>query len=736
MSDRKGAVFSLLARVARRRGRRGRPLGQFTNGRQFETLETRCLLTAADAVPSIQGTAFLDTNANGMLDSGEELVGATVQLYRRRRRWHFRTRWDDVQVGADQVTDANGQYCFDGLDGAAGFFVVQPAQTVDSISLQQEVSPLINAGTPNLIVDSFQTNQSVTASPPAPSSDGSTLGFADESEVIGAERDLFVELVSGVGEVQLVVNPFNLLEVLQFNSSSGVQGSAVVTWDGDDADANPIPSMGLGGRDLTQGGVNTGFAMQLGIDTAGMGDVLTLSLYQGDAANVSSVSVEIPVTDGTATAYLFVPFTDFTGPVSPSNVDAIQMTLGMENVPSADGQVSLLGVIGPKIFNIANAGGADLAITKLNETTTVVPGETVSYEITVQNLGPQDVVGAAVQDTFPADLTDVTYTSTTTGTVSGNTANGSGDINDTIDITVGSSVTYTVTANIDPDARGTLVNTATVQAPVGTADPDPTNNADTETDTLSPEVDLQISKTNDLDQIGPGQPVTYTITVSNAGPSSVQGATVADTFPAELLNVSYTSAAVGGPVSGNTPNGTGAINDTVNMAPGSSIVYTVTSTLADTLLDSLSNTATVTVPSGTVELNPNNNTSTHTDPIVREVDLAISKTDNITTVVPGQTLTYEIVVQNLGPSDAVDAIVQDVFPSDVAGRFLYQYRLGWRVGKYQWQWRHRRRGRHAGRQFDHLHGHRNRRGRRHGTIGQYGHRRGSGRPRGNRSVQQ
>ncbi len=450
MSDRKEALFGLFARLSRRR-KHHRIASSIPNRRQFESLESRCL-PATDAIPAIEGMVYLDTNANTTPDIGEEIAGAAVQLFQDDGDGIFEPGGDDVQVGAEQTTDANGHYVFESLDSVFAYFVVQPCETVDTLSLSEQVSPLIDVSTPNLIIDAFETNQAATADPPAPSSDGSTLGFADETEVIGGERDLFVELESGVGELQLLVNPFNLLEVLQFNASSGVEGSAFITWDGQDADANPTPSMGLGGRDLTQGGINTGFAFMLGIDTAGMGDALTLSLFQGDASNVSSASVEIPVTDGTATAFLFIPFSDFSGPVSPTNVDAIQMTLGMNSVPSADGQVSFVGVLGAKQFDIANEAGADLAITKSNEVSSVVPGEMLTYEITVQNLGPQDVVGASVQDSFPTELTDVSYTSTTIGTVSGNTVSGSGDIDDLIDIAAGSSVIYNVTVTVDPSA--------------------------------------------------------------------------------------------------------------------------------------------------------------------------------------------------------------------------------------------------------------------------------------------
>ena len=230
-----------------------------------------------------------------------------------------------------------------------------------STSLPLQVSPLIRPGSVNLVIDQFQTSQTVEASPPPPSSQSNTLAFPNENEVIGAERDLFVELTSGASEVRLRVNPFGLLPVLQFDATSGVQGRSIVTWDGTDGDGNPVPTMGLGGRDLTEAGQNVGFAMNLGIDPSGAGEQITILLYQGNSSNVSTATAAIPVTDGTATGFLFVPFSSFVGPVSPSNVDAIQLQVG-NGVASADGQIDVIGVVGPKVHNFANtAAAADLA---------------------------------------------------------------------------------------------------------------------------------------------------------------------------------------------------------------------------------------------------------------------------------------------------------------------------------------------------------------------------------------
>ena len=665
MSRRTKSLLAFASRsLSRGFGWRGRS-SQATNLRA-EALESRDLLSVSGTVPSIVGTVFLDSNENGTFTPGEEVAGATVRLFEDDGDGVLELNGQDTQFGPDQTTDAQGKYCFMGISAAKSYFVVQPTQVVGGVSLVQRVSGLIAPGSPNLIIDGFQTNQAVTANPPAPSSDGTTLAFPDETEVIGAERDMFAELESGVGTVELLVNPFNLLPVAQFNTSSGVNGRAIITWDGDDADAGPTPTMGLGGRDLTQGGLNTGISMNLGIDAAGAGRTIEILLYEGSSGNFSKATAAIPVTDGTATGFLYVPFSDFTGPVQPNDVDAIQLVINATGEgTSADGQVDVIGVVGPKTFDIANDPGTDLSVTKTNSLTNVAPGGPISYTITVQNLGPLDVTGAKVSDIIPATIVNPTYTSVTTGTVTGNTASGSGNINDTINITVGSTVVYTVTGTVASSAQGSITNTATVDAPEGTPDKDLTNNTSDKTNTLTPTVDLSITKTNSLAQVTPGGSINYTITVSNLGPSDVTGATIQDTFPASLTNVTYTSAGSNGVVTGNTLNGSGNINDTVNMASGSVITYTVSGTVAANTTSAITNTATVAAPQGTTESNTANNSSSHTDEVTPTVDLVVTKTNNKTIVDPGETVTYTLTVQNNGPGNVTGAQFVDNFPSSL-----------------------------------------------------------------------
>ena len=279
---------------------------------------------------------------------------------------------------------------------------------------------------------------------------------------------------------------------------------------------------------------------------------------------------------------------------------------------------------------------ADLSITVTDGVTVAIPGESVTYTITVSNAGPNAVLNATVKDTFPAILTP-TWTSTTAGGATSTGGTGSGNINDTVNLPVGSSITYTASATVSKAATGTLSNTATVGLPATVSDPDPSNNSATDTDTLTPRADLSITKTDGATTAIPGDTVIYTITASNAGPSNAPGTTVADTLPASLTATWTGVGAGGGTVTG---FGTGNINDTVNLPAGGSVTYTVTATLDRSASGTLSNTATVATPGGVTDPNPANDSATDTDVLPTVVSIAAD--DNSADENTGETGTWRI----------------------------------------------------------------------------------------------
>ncbi|MDC8015550.1 pre-peptidase C-terminal domain-containing protein [Tahibacter soli] len=301
---------------------------------------------------------------------------------------------------------------------------------------------------------------------------------------------------------------------------------------------------------------------------------------------------------------------------------------------------------------------ADLSITKTDGVTTVTPGGSATYTITASNAGPDPVTGATVADTFPAVET---CTWTCVGAGGGTcTAAGSGNISDATNLPVGGSVTYTATCAVNASATGTLSNTATVSSTI--SDPNPANNSATDTDTLTPNADLAITKTDGVTTATPGGSVTYTITASNAGLSNAPGSTIADTFPASLT-CTWTCVGAGGGTC--TAAGSGNISDTANLPAGGSVTYTATCAVSAAASGTLSNTATVAAPAGVTDPTPGNNSATDTDTLTPQADLSITKTDGVASVTAGGSTTYTITAANAGPSNATGATVADTFPASL-----------------------------------------------------------------------
>ena len=156
---------------------------------------------------------------------------------------------------------------------------------------------------------------------------------------------------------------------------------------------------------------------------------------------------------------------------------------------------------------------------------------------------------------------------------------------------------------------------------------------------MTPEtIDLQVTNTPSSSSYAAGTNVIYTIVVSDAGPANVTGATVADTFPASLTGVTWTvTSSGGGTDTTHAPAESGNINDSVNLNSGGSITYTVTGTVpSSTAAGTLSDTATVTAPSGITDPNLANNTAVASAAITNVADLQITNTDNVGATVAGR----------------------------------------------------------------------------------------------------
>jgi uncharacterized repeat protein (TIGR01451 family) len=342
---------------------------------------------------------------------------------------------------------------------------------------------------------------------------------------------------------------------------------------------------------LTLGGTSgLSFAFSDGNGTgAGDGTADGTMTFRGTLANVNAAL------NGMA----FTPTTGFTGAASVL-ISANDLGNTGSGGPQLDTDTVSVQVVDPS--------NTELSITKTDGVTTATAGGSVTYVITAANAGPGVATGATVMDTFPAGLT---CTWTCVGAGGGTcTAAGSGNINQSVNMPAGGSVIYTASCSIAASATGALSNTATVSAPAGVTDPNLANNAATDTDTLTRQADLAITKTDGVTEARPGRSVTYTIVASNAGPSDATGVTVTDIFPAPLT-CTWTCAGAGGGTC--SAAGSGNINQSVNLPAGGSVIYTASCSIDISATGTLSNTAAISAPAGVTDPDPANNSATDTD---------------------------------------------------------------------------------------------------------------------------
>jgi uncharacterized repeat protein (TIGR01451 family) len=303
------------------------------------------------------------------------------------------------------------------------------------------------------------------------------------------------------------------------------------------------------------------------------------------------------------------------------------------------------------------AAEADLSVSKDDGSTTYTPGTDVVYVIVVMNLGPSDVVGAPVSDPLLDTLAD-SWSCVAAPGASCPAANGSGGTLGPVDIVVGSSVTYTVTVSVPSDFTGDLVNTVTVTAPDGVTDPEPANNSATDTDVIFAVADLSITKDDNPDPVVAGTNLTYTISVSNAGPSDARNVVVTDTLPPEVAFVSDTDSCTEGP--------TGTLTcDLGDIANDGSTSFAVTVLVDPSVPGGVTIFNTADVSADTVDPEPANNSDTEETFVLAEADLSIEKSDSPDPVVAGTNLTYTVTVSNAGPSDAQNVVVTDALPAGV-----------------------------------------------------------------------
>ena len=603
-------------------------------------------------LPSISGVVFYDAAGSGSLNSSDvRLANVTVNLYQGSGTTNLLTSTQTNSAGVYQFTNLQaGTYTVQ--QTVASGYVLPNGGATQTVTITS--SNL--TGTTGATIDAFTTAEEASAS----YSKGTTGNVQVAApEAIGGYRGLYMQLTSPYGGMDMNTNT-DVPNTLTLSTGPGASGDQRVIWDGAGSNAATLNPLGLNHVDLTSGGTATGFDLTLGSDHDNATAVFKIYTDSGDW---STATVSIPNTgDGTANQQIFLPFSSFISGsgsgANSTNVGAI--TLDVSGPGAFDGEVGDITTAGPKVFatNFADTAQSDLSIVKSASPSQATAGSTqpLTYTLTVTNNGPSADTGVIVSDPLPSGVTYVSSSATqgsvtyAGGTITANLGNMADD----------ATATVTVTATVNPDTRGTITNTATVTG--NEPDPNLSNNTSTVQTPVVAQTDLAVVKSVNVTQAiaGSTTPMTYTMTVTNNGPSNATGVTLSDTLPSGVTYVSSSAA------QGSVTFANGVITGSLgNLADGGSDKVTVVVTVNASTTGTISNTATVTGN----ETDPNlaNNTSTVQTPVVAQTDLAVVKSVDTTQAIAGSTtpMTYTMLVTNNGPSNATGVTLSDTLPSGV-----------------------------------------------------------------------
>jgi uncharacterized repeat protein (TIGR01451 family) len=246
---------------------------------------------------------------------------------------------------------------------------------------------------------------------------------------------------------------------------------------------------------------------------------------------------------------------------------------------------------------------ADVSITKSGPPA-VTAGNDITYTISVPNAGPSNASNVVVSDPLPANTTFVSanYTSGPAGSCTP----GGGSATCTVPtLPVGATTVFTYVFHVSPSAtNGTIImNTATVSAT--TSDPNGGNNSSSTNATVAPTADLVVTK-NAPATVVSGTQMTYTVSLTNNGPSDAANVVLTDTLPPNTIVISTNQTS--GPTFNCSSNATAITCTRASFAAGSTATFDFVVQFNGAPGSAITNSVTAT--STTIDPTPANATAT------------------------------------------------------------------------------------------------------------------------------
>jgi uncharacterized repeat protein (TIGR01451 family) len=312
--------------------------------------------------------------------------------------------------------------------------------------------------------------------------------------------------------------------------------------------------------------------------------------------------------------------------------------------------------------------GGNLSVTKTCEPASgLFVGQTGFCEVSVTNFGPNSMLDVKVTDQYTSSGTFTFPAMGITTTKGSCTSTANPQVNaGTVSCNLGRlAPNETATIHVDVTALTPQTVNDTATATSQSADSDPSNNQAQGSLVFIGAADLEIEKTANPNPVVAGTNLTYTITVTNNGPSQANNVVASDLLPSTLSIVSV-SGSNGATCNSGIP-GSVATTCTFGTIPNGGVRTMTIVALVNASVEAgsvITNNATVS--SDTADNDNSNNLDTTSTTVIASADLGITKTDSPDPVLAGANLTYVLTVTNLGPSWARDVSVSDALPAGVS----------------------------------------------------------------------
>ena len=299
---------------------------------------------------------------------------------------------------------------------------------------------------------------------------------------------------------------------------------------------------------------------------------------------------------------------------------------------------------------------SNLSITKVADDARVTAGESTSFTVTVTNNGPSAIASGEIISLGERPSTGLTVTGYTVTSGNG-TAAGTGnsaEVTTSAVIPVGGTITLTVTADVDEDAPATVANGIDVWGPDKDPGTDPKDDgSDTPDIPVDRESNLSITKVADDARVTAGESTSFTVTVTNDGPSAIASGEIISLGERPSTGLTITNYEV---TSGNgTAAGTGNSAEVTTSAvipAGGTITLTVTADVAVNAPATVANGIDVWGPDKDPGTDPKDDGSDTPDiPVDRESNLSITKKADQARVKAGESTSFTLTITNNGPSE-------------------------------------------------------------------------------------